>query len=72
MTRETYLYDGSYKVIFEYELGYRGDYNNAPEPHTVNILSIIDTYDAKQIDWFSEYRMVDAIENELHELLNDY
>ena len=65
-------YGFEYGVTFEYELGYAGDYNNAPEPHQVRIISILDYEADKMVDFYSEYKLVEEIEDYIHEHLNDY
>ena len=64
-------YGFEYSVTFEYELGYAGDYNNAPEPHEINIISILDYETDEKIDLYSNYRLLDEVEDYINDYLNN-
>ena len=71
MTVDTIYYGLDYSVTFEYELGYVGDYNNAPEPHEINIISILDYETDEKIDLYTEYELLDEIEDYINNYLNN-
>jgi len=64
-------YGFEYSVTFEYELGYLGDYNNPPETHEINVISILDYETDAMIDLYSNYKLLDEVEDYINDYLNN-
>jgi len=70
MTRDTYTYDWSYEVTFEYELGYCGS-NRAPEEHEIEVLSIWDNCKGEEVTGYEFNTLLDDVEEEINDYLNN-
>lgn len=70
MIRDTYTYDWDYEVSFDYELGYSGS-NRAPETHEIEVLSIWDNYENKEVTGYEFNSMLRDVEEDINDYLNN-
>ena len=68
MTRDSITYQFDYEVSFDYELGFTGSYERAPETHEIEVVDIYDNYTG---EYLSGYEF-DSMVGEVEEYINDY
>ena len=71
MIRETYIFNYDYEVTYQYELGHTGTYDIAPEPNEVDIIDIYDNYEGRYLDYRELDELIPAVEDEIHDYLNN-
>lgn len=71
MTRDSYTYDWDYEVSFDYELGYSGSYDRAPEEHEIEVISIWDNYENKEVTGYEFNSMLRDVEEDINDYLNN-
>ena len=61
-----YIDENYYEVDFDYELGNSGDYNNAPEPHEININCVYN----EQGEEVEDPNILDYMEDEAYDYVS--
>ena len=60
----------TYECEVIWEKGFAGDYNNAPEPHTVEVIKIYNTETDKFIDYADDIELYDTIDQDVYDMID--
>lgn len=71
MTRDSITYQFDYEVSFEYELGFTGSYERAPETHEIEVVDIYDNYTGEYLSGYEFDLMLGDVEDFINDYLNN-